>query len=135
MNIVHRESDRTLQVDQNMIMKVLDWSYDRAINGVPGMGTAEEIARDYMKGDQSLGKKVDSLIRWQNTKCATSGFITGLGGILALPVSLPANITSALYVQLRMIAAIAYMGGCDIRDDRVKSLVYICLAGSSATDI
>ena len=52
-----------------------------------------------------------ALIRWQNAKCATSGFIAGLGGSITLPVSIPANISSVLYIQIRMIAAIAYMGG------------------------
>lgn len=28
-----------------------------------------------------------SLIRWQNSKCATSGFLTGLGGLITLPVA------------------------------------------------
>jgi hypothetical protein len=34
-----------------------------------------------------------------------------------------------------MIAALAVMGGYDVRDDQVKSLVYLCLAGNSAKDI
>jgi len=34
-----------------------------------------------------------------------------------------------------MIAAIAYMGGHDIKDDRVKTLVYSCLVANSAKDV
>ncbi|MBF0234565.1 MAG: EcsC family protein [Desulfamplus sp.] len=75
------------------------------------------------------------LIRWQIAKAGTSGFVTGLGGIITLPIAIPANIASVIYVQIRMIAAIAYMGGYDIHDDRVKSLVYLCLCGSAATDV
>lgn len=75
------------------------------------------------------------MIKWQNAKCATSGFITGLGGVLTLPAAIPADLASLLYVQLRMIAAIAYMGGYDIRDDRVKTIAFVCLTGSAATDI
>lgn len=52
-----------------------------------------------------------------------------------MPVTLPANITSVLYVQIRMIAAIAHMGGYNVQDDQVKSLVYVCLTGNSAKDI
>jgi len=50
-------------------------------------------------------------------------------------VALPANISSVLYVQLRMIAAIAYMGGFDIHSDQVQTLAYACLTGSAITDI
>jgi uncharacterized protein (DUF697 family) len=77
----------------------------------------------------------NSLIRWQNTKAATSGFITGLGGLITLPVAIPANIASVLYVQVRMIAAIAHLGGYDVKNDKVKTLVYSCLVANSAKDV
>lgn len=123
------------KLSQSMIMNTLDWAYEKAVNGVPGLDSAQELAEDYLKGNDPLVDKVNSLIRWQNTKCATSGFISGLGGIITLPVAVPANITSVMYVQVRMIAAIAYMGGYDIRDDKVKSLVYVCLLGNAGKDI
>ena len=46
-----------------------------------------------------------------------------------------ANLASVMYVQIRMIAAIAHMGGHDLKNDKVKSLVYACLAGNTAKDI
>lgn len=115
--------------------QAMDWAYDKAVNGVPGLGTAQELAEDYRDESKTPEEQVNSLIRWQNTKAATSGFVTGLGGVVTMPVALPANITSVLYVQIRMIAAIAHLGGYDINDDRVQSLVYVCLAGSSAKDV
>ena len=123
------------KVDQGMIMKSLDWAYDKAVNGIIGMSTAEELARSYMREEDSKLEMVNSLIRWQNTKAGTSGFVTGLGGIITLPIAIPANIASVIYVQIRMIAAIAYIGGYDLRDDKVKTLVYLCMAGTSAVDI
>lgn len=121
--------------ESKTMMKTLNWAYEQAINGLPGMQTAEQMAEEYLKGEKDLDRKVSSLIRWQNSKCATSGFICGLGGIITMPVTIPANLSSVLYVQLRMIAAIAYMGGYDVKDDRVKTLAYLCLAGSKATNI
>ena len=63
------------------------------------------------------------------------GFLTGIPGILAMPATLPLNLTSVLFIQLRMIAAIAHMGGYDLNDDRVKTLCFVCLCGSAATNI
>jgi len=120
---------------QGKIMQALDWAYDKAINGVPGLDSADEMAATYLKGDGTLEEKVNSLIRWQNTKAGTSGFLSGLGGIMLMPIAIPANITSVMYVQVRMIAAIARMGGHDLHDDRVKALVYACLCGNAAKDI
>jgi len=50
-----------------------------------------------------------------------------LGGIITLPVTLPANIAVVLLTQVRMITAIAHMGGYNIRDDQVRALCYVCL--------
>lgn len=122
-------------LNKSVIMKALDYGYDKAVNGLPGMETAEEMAHSYMKGEGTLESQAKDLVMWQIAKASTSGFITGLGGLITLPVAVPANITTVLYVQIRMIAAIAIMGGHDIRSDQVKTLVYMCLCGSALTDL
>jgi hypothetical protein len=121
--------------DHGAIMKALDWGYDKAVNGLPGLETAEELAASYTRLPGTPSEQSDSLIRWQIAKAGTSGFVTGLGGIITLPVAIPANIASVLYVQLRMIAAIAHIGGHNVRDDQVRTLAYMCLCGSAAVDV
>lgn len=120
---------------ESKIMSVLDLGYDKAINGFPGMETAEELAEEYLNKSKSVDEAIDKFINWQQAKCATSGFLTGLGGIITLPVTIPANISSVIYIQIRMIAAIARMRGYDLKDDQVKTLVYLSLTGQAATDI
>jgi len=114
--------------------QALDFTYDKAVNGVSGLDSAIELAENYKNGD-SLHEQCNSLIRWQNTKAGTSGFVTGLGGLLLMPITLPANITSVLYIQIRMIAAIAYLAGHDLKDDKVKTMVCLCLLGNGAAEI
>jgi len=123
------------KLTDGLIMKALDFAYDKAVNGMTGMDSAQEMAESYMSNNKSKLEAANSLIRWQNTKAGTSGFLSGLPGILAMPITVPANITSVMFVQVRMIAAIAHIGGHDIKDDRVKSLVYLCLAGNGAKDL
>jgi len=120
---------------ENKIMGAIEWAYDKAINGAPGLDTAQEMAEDFFSGDGTLCEKVNSLIRWQVTKAGTSGFLTGIGGLITMPVTIPTNIASVIYVQIRMIAAIAHMGGHDLNNDKVKSLIFACLAGNAAKDI
>ena len=122
-------------MNENTMVKVLDSIYSNVIDGLPGAETAEELAREYLRESGTLSEKADSLIRWQIAKCSTSGFLTGIGGFLTLPVAIPANLASVIYVQLRMIAAIAYMGGYNPRDDKVKTLAYVCLCGNQAGEI
>jgi len=119
----------------NKMMQFLDWSYELALKGTSGLESAENLATDYLKKTETKEDAANSLIKWQIAKCATSGFITGIGGLITLPITLPVNMTSVLFIQLRMIASLAYIGGYDLNDDRVKTFVYICLCGHSATNI
>jgi len=122
-------------ISESKIMALLDWSYDKAINGVKGLDSAIDLAESYTNNDDNLYDQVNSLIRWQNTKAGTSGFVTGLGGLLTLPISIPANIASVIFVQIRMIAAIAHMAGYDLKNDQIKTMVYACLTGNAAKEI
>lgn len=123
------------QINKGLMAKTLDWAYSKAINGFTGVDSAYDLGNSYLQQNGTLEQQVDSLIKWQVAKAATSGFVTGLGGVMTMPLTVPANIASVIYVQIRMIAAIAYMGGYDIRDDRVKSLVYICMVGNGAKEL
>lgn len=120
---------------ESNVGKVLEWAYDKAINGIPGTDTAYELAESYMNKHSNVDSSINSLVNWQITKCATSGFITGLGGVVAMPVTIPANLASVLYVQMRMVAAIAHMRGYDLKDDQVQTFVYACLTGQSVNEV
>ncbi len=127
-----------MQLDATTITKVLDVAYDKAVEGipgVPGVEAAEDLAKDYLNDEGSLADQVDTLIRYQVVKASASGFLTGLGGLLTLPVTLPTNLISVMYIQLQTVAAIAHMGGYDVRSDKVKTVCYACLCGNAATDV
>ena len=116
--------------------KILDTIYEKALNGIPMVShSVDEIADDYLSHHDTPEAAARSLARWQVAKCGTSGFLSGLGGIVTLPVTVPANIGSVIYVQMRMIAAIAKMGGYDVNSDQVQTMVYMCLTGSTIADI
>ncbi len=79
----------------------LDLAYDKAMDGVPGvpgLGSAEGLAENYLNDPGSLEDKVDALVRFQVLKAATSGFVTGLGGVLTLPVATPEQTREILWI-------------------------------------
>lgn len=116
--------------------QALDAIYQKAVFGVPKVIKPISILADeYLTRYGSICVAVDKLISIQLAKCTTSSFLTGLGGIVTLPVTLPADICSVLFVQIRMIAAVAYIGGYDINDDQVQTFVYMCLAGISVNSV
>ena len=91
---------------EEKIRILLESSYEKAINGIAHLDSAIELAKKYQN------KKVEYLIRSQILK---SG--------------------SVLYIQIRMIASIAHIAGYDIKDEKVKSLIFLCLVGNSAVEI
>ena len=122
-------------LNESRMMDILNSCYEKAINGLPKMETAQDLAEKYLRKHNNIDDAINEFVNWQTAKCTTSGFLTGLGGLITLPVALPANITSVLYVQIRMIAAIAHMRGYDLKDDQVRTFVYVALTGQAATDI
>lgn len=128
-------NEQNNKIKKGLIAKTLDWAYSKAIVGFTGVDSAYDLGNSYLSQNGTLSEQVDSLIKWQVAKAATSGFVTGLGGMVIMPITVPANIASVIYVQIRMIAAIAYMGGHDIRSDKVRSLIYISMVGNGAKEL
>ena len=122
-------------VTHEQMMDLLNTCYNHAMNGLPGSKPCDELAYDYLKKYKDPTTAAKKMIDAQVTKCTTSGFISGLGGLITLPVAIPANISSVLYVQMRMIGALAVMGGYNLNDDEVQTMVYLCLVKSSITDV
>lgn len=124
------------KINQEEMMQLLDKLYDYSVQGIDKVSPpVEEIANEYLTKNKSIPSAANSFVHYQIAKCTTSGFITGLGGVIALPITVPANIGSVIYVQMRMIACLAYMGGYDVNCDQVQTLVYACLAGISVDQI
>ena len=129
-------AEKKLQITQEDIMKLLDKLYDNSIQGLPKVSPPiTQLADDYLCKHPDIETAAKSFMNYQIAKCTTSGFVTGLGGLITLPVAIPANVSSVLYVQMRMIACLAHMGGYDTKSDQVQTLVYACLAGISLDQV
>ena len=117
-------------------MKALDAVYEKAIEGIdPIAPPIYTVADDFRKKYPDVRKAVKAMQEDQVAKCTVSGVITGFAGVFALPLSLPANLSSVLYVQLRMIACTALMGGYDLDSEEVRTFIYACLAGVSVNGL
>lgn len=108
----------------------------RNTHGIPRISKpVEELALDYTNKYGYSDEAIAKLIKNQISKNTINGFVTSFGGFTTMAVTLPANITSVIYVQMRMIAAIAIIRGYDLHDDEVQTFVYSCLVGKSAADV
>lgn len=131
---IKKTSVQATEVSQEKMLQTLDWAYDKTLTGLPGQKDIHKLVEDYLKR-YDVETAIDKLISYQTTKAATSGFVTGFGGILTLPVAVPANVSTVILFQMRMIAAIALLRGYDLNSDQVQTFVYATLAGTSVADI
>jgi len=121
-------------MNEQQVMAVVDAIWAKIITGLPGTETVRELGDSYLQVEGTLEEKINYFIRWQNVKAATTGFLTNLGGLITLPIAIPLDLAATLYVELRMIATVAYMTGNDPETEAVRSLCYLCLAGSSLVE-
>lgn len=124
------------KLDEKDVLEVLGSIYGTAINGIPSVSKPiSAFSEEYLERSPDAKTAARKMIDNAIVKCTTSGFLTGFGGLITLPVTLPANVTSVLYIQLRMIASIAYLAGLDVKSDITQTLVYASLAGVSVAEV
>lgn len=121
--------------NQQLGLDILEKCYTSAIEGLPTSDSAIVLGQEYLRKYSNKDSAVEKLVTNQIAKCATTGFLTSVGGALTLPVAISADVGVNVYVQLRMIAAIAVIGGYNPYDDEVKTLAYMCLVGMAGTDV
>ena len=125
-------SDEEMLEKGSKMLKVMDWAFDKATGDIPGLGSSSDMAKKYLDKYGSVNAAVDHLVKWQITSSATTGFATSFGGLPTMAITLPANIAGVMGIQLRMIGAIAELGGFHEQTEEKKTGMYLCLLGSQA---
>lgn len=107
------------------------------INGGGGLSSARDLGDQYLQNPAFKTKieRIDALAKWEERKNFTSGFLTSLGGIISLPVAIPASLGINWVLQTRMVAAMAYIGGFDIDDPPVRMTIALCLLGKKGKQL
>lgn len=107
------------------------------ISGAPGFSGAKDLAEKYINNPayESKNDRINALAKWEGRKNFTSGFVTSLGGIITLPISIPASLGVNWIIQTRMVAAMAHIGGFDIDEPPVRMSIALCLLGRKGKEI
>ncbi len=106
---------------------------DKAIDGIGPLRSAAASADSKLVdagGDVELA--VQALVRLHVGLAGVQGFVTNLGGVAALAVSIPANVVGVTLVQCHLIAGIAHLRGYDLEDPRVRNAILTCILGEDA---
>ena len=112
--------------------RLIDQVIEFGVHGGGPLSGAAQIADQHLVaagGDRDVA--VRKLVASHVRLAAASGFVTGLGGVVTLPIAVPAA-TAGLYVlATRMSAGIAHLRGYDIGTAEVRSAVLVSLLGSA----
>lgn len=95
-----------------------------AIRGLPVMRSVDTMAAQHLKRNPDTIAASKSMKLHQILVCGAAGFLAGLFPIQFIPLVLPFILVIVLFLQLRMAATIAAIGGYDIQDESVQHLIF-----------
>ena len=103
---------------------------NRAIDGVgplPGAAKAadKQLAEQHGDVDRAIHEVIENNVRFAGAQ----GFVTNVGGLVTMAVTIPANVTGLALLQCRMVAGIAHLRGHDLDDPRVRNAILALLLG------
>lgn len=104
------------------------------VNGFGPFKSAAESATEASRG-RSPEEAVKALMRTHVMIAASQGFVTNVGGLVTLPISLPANVGAAYLVQTHLAASIAHIHGHDTDEEQVRAAILLCLLGNAGTEV
>lgn len=124
-------------VSDSKVMKFADWLTNCSVEGIGPLSSSSQLAKEYQldKSYADDNARVDALIKWEMAKNFGVGFLTGLGGLVVLPISIPSSMLATWAVQARMVGAIAEIYGHSVAEDRVKTAIILCLVGEDIVEI
>ena len=113
-----------LERDENTATRLLHAALCVALRGSKDIqfDGARALAARYANANGAVGESLspsrmhaaaNAMIQFQSSLSFGAGFVTGLGGLLTLPVTLPANVAANMVTNLRLVFAVAVLGGHD----------------------
>ena len=105
--------------------------YTQTVREWPFIGTPIAVAARFEDDSKSRSEVADQIVEFYLSLCGTTGFVCGVPGLAAAPITLPTNIVGIAFLQLHMCAALATLGGFDARSSAVREMSVRCLLGDS----
>lgn len=115
--------------DSSKVMKMVQSVINVGLNGAGGLSSAQELADEYRANYSTVDEAIEALIKWESRKSFGTGFVTGLGGLITLPVAIPSALFASWTVQARLVGAVAELKGLSSRDARVQTMVLLIMLG------
>ncbi|MGB5951738.1 MAG: hypothetical protein WBG57_04375 [Ornithinimicrobium sp.] len=118
-----------------MSMSVLHWMVNLGVGGIGPLDSAEHIANEAMAEHSDEKAAIDAIVKRHLKLAAGGGFATGVGGLITMPVALPANVISFYALAARMIASVAAVRGYDVNSESTRTAIVLTMLRVDADDV
>lgn len=125
------EDSFTSRVSIAIVRKVLD----RGIDGIGPLDSAQDVAEQALRKNPDPVQALDAIVKAHLKLAASGGFVTGVGGLITMPVALPANVVGFYLLAARMAGATAHLRGYDIDADATRTALMLTLLGADSDDV
>ena len=121
---------KVTQIAPSVTAGFVHQALDRAIKGVgPLVGAAAAAEKQLEEHHGDVDKAIKDLIENHVRMAGAQGFLTNIGGLVTMAVTVPTNITGMALIQCRMVAAIAHLRGYDLDDKRTRNAILASMLG------
>ena len=79
--------------------------------------------------EQARAAAIRRIVRESVASAGTTGFVTGLGGLITMPITVPTSVAGNFIINARLVGAIAYLRGYDLSDPQVQMMIQFVIAG------
>ncbi len=133
--ISRRLAPRVTALAPNLTSTFVREALRRAIEGVGPLPSAASAADAQLREqhgnvDRAVHEVIENHVRYAGAQ----GFVTNLGGLVTMTVTVPTNITGLALIECRMVAGIAHLRGYDLDDPRVRNAILACLLGEASVN-
>lgn len=129
-SVVDLSDTKKVAALEEAFRKVLDWVVSH--DAVQVESYIQGLRAKYPGLDnQALAKKMLSKASLQ---AGAAGFVTGLGGVLTLPITVPANLLATWRIQAILVIRMAYLFGADRDKEQLMRDVLLIMAGDAGKE-
>lgn len=121
---------RVTQIAPSLSAAFVHQALDKAIVGVGPLPSAAAAAdKQLAENGGDLERGTHDVIENHVRYAGLQGFLTNIGGLVTMAVTVPTNITGLALIQCRMVAGIVHLRGYDLDDPRTRAAILTCLLG------
>jgi hypothetical protein len=123
------------QISDQVAQSFVDQLARGALEGAGPLAPARQVASNALAAEGDEESAIDAIVAEHLRLAALNGFVTSLGGVIMLPVAMPANLLGFYTLAARMVAAIADVRGEDLDRRETRLAVLLTLTGDDASQV